>query len=426
MLLDKEVIAYPETSFIVFSDPHIYDPSLGTEGKAFEDYLTRDRKLLRESTEILGSAIGAIKEIDADFIIVPGDLTKDGEQVSHQLVTSYLGQLEDSGKQVFVVPGNHDINNGSSHKYVDDRAERVPNVTPEEFALIYDEFGYKQALMRDPSSLSYIAEPQPGLWLLALDSCCYADNIKDQEPITDGKFSPATLQWIEDRLAEAITNKKAVIAFAHHGIMEHYIGQQKNFGEYIVDDYQTISRLLAMYNARLAFTGHYHAQDISVMRWHETNKFVFDVETGSLVTYPCPYRLVDIDTSQKATIGSYLVESINSHPTNFQEYAREYTMNGIKSIAAHIIQGYKVQPDEAEELAGQVAEAFVAHYAGDETLPAGSEAISTRGLSLPGWLVATTRKNLVQGLWNDLEPADNNINIDLKSGRWEKGMNKEN
>jgi len=419
MLLDKEVIAYPETSFIVFSDPHIYDPSLGTEGKAFEDYLTRDRKLLRESTEILGSAIGAIKEIDADFIIVPGDLTKDGERVSHQLVTSYLSQLEDSGKQVFVVPGNHDINNGSSYKYIGDRAERVPNVTPEEFALIYREFGYKQALMRDPSSLSYVAEPQPGLWLLALDSCCYTENIEDQEPITDGKFSPATLQWIEDRLAEAITKKKAVIAFTHHGIMEHYIGQQKNYDEYIVDDYQEVSQLLAIYNARLVFTGHYHAQDVTVRHLPETNKFVFDIETGSLVTYPCPYRLVNIDTSQNVTIRSYLVESTNSHPTDFQEYAREYTMNGIKSIAAHIIQGYKVEPAEADKLAGQVAEAFVAHYTGDETLPAGREAISTNGLSLPGWLVVTMRKDFVQGLWNDLEPADNNITIDLKSGRWE-------
>ncbi|UCH51442.1 MAG: hypothetical protein JSV54_01345 [Chloroflexota bacterium] len=33
----EAVPAYPETSFVVFSDPHIYDPTLGTEGKAFED-----------------------------------------------------------------------------------------------------------------------------------------------------------------------------------------------------------------------------------------------------------------------------------------------------------------------------------------------------------------------------------------------------
>ncbi|MBM3143142.1 MAG: metallophosphoesterase [Chloroflexi bacterium] len=95
----EEAPAYPKTSFIVFSDPHIYDPTLGTEGKAFEDYLADDRKLLRESTEILEAAIAAIKSEKASFVLVPGDLTKDGERVSHELVVSYLGQLEARGEK---------------------------------------------------------------------------------------------------------------------------------------------------------------------------------------------------------------------------------------------------------------------------------------------------------------------------------------
>ncbi len=145
----KAAPAYPETSFIVFSDPHLYDTSLGTEGKAFESYLADDRKLLRESTEILESAIAAIKNEKASFVLIPGDMTKDGELSSHRLVVSYLEQLEASGKKVYVVPGNHDIKNGHSFKYVGDTAERVPNITPAEFADMYGDFGYKEALYRD-------------------------------------------------------------------------------------------------------------------------------------------------------------------------------------------------------------------------------------------------------------------------------------
>ena len=411
--------AYPEASFLVFSDPHIYDPALGTEGKAFEDYLAYDRKLLRESTEIMEAAVAAIENEKASFVLVPGDLTKDGERVSHELAASYLSQLEAGGKQVYVVPGNHDIKNGYSFKYLGDMIERVPNITAAEFAQIYGEFGYKEALYRDSASLSYVAEPQAGMWLLALDSCIYAENIENEAPITDGKFSDATLGWVEEMLEKAATEKKAVIVMLHHCIVEHYVGQEKNYGEYVLDDFPAVSKLLAMYNARLVFTGHYHAQDITVARWPKTNKFVFDIETGSLVTYPTPYRIVNIDAAQKAAVQTKHIESISSHPADFQEYAKAYVQSGIEGIATSAIMGYKVDRAEAEKLARQVAQAFVAHYAGDESLPPGQEAMQTKGMSIPGQVVVTFRKDLVIGLWDDLEPPDNNITIDLKTGGWQ-------
>ena len=415
----KAAPTYPETSFIVFSDPHLYDTSLGTEGKAFESYLADDRKLLRESTEILDAAVAEIKNEKAGFVLVVGDMTKDGEISSHQLVVSYLRQLEASGKKVYVVLGNHDIRNGHSYKYVGDTAERVPNITAAEFADMYGDFGYKEAIYRDTASLSYVAELQSGLWLLALEGCRYSENIEDETPITDGKFSAATMQWIEEMLEKAAAEKKAVIVMVHHGVVEHYAGQEKNFGEYIIDDFPAVSKLLAMYNARLVFTGHYHAQDITLARWPEPNKFVFDIETGSLVTYPAPYRIVRIDALQKAVVQTKHVESISSHPDDFQGYARAYAQSGIEGIATKAMMDYKVNQAEAEKLAGQVAQAFLAHYAGDENLPSGQEAMQTSGLSIPGWVVVNFRKNLVVGLWHDLPPPDNNITIDLKTGNWQ-------
>lgn len=125
-----------------------------------------------------------------------------------------------------------------------------------------------------------------------------------------------------------------------------------------------------------------------------------------------------IDKSQKATIRSYHIQEIYTHPDNFQECARKYVIERIKGIAAQVIQGYRVEHAEAEDLAHQVAEAFVAHYAGDERLAPGQEPLRTRRLSVMSWFVVTSRRDLVQGLWHDLEPADNNITIDLKTGQW--------
>jgi len=409
--------AYPEIGFIVFSDPHIYDPSLGITGKAFEAYLDKDRKLLRESPEILESAIASIKNLKHDIVLVSGDLTKDGEKVSHELFASYLAQLEAAGKKVYVIPGNHDIVNGHSYKYVGDNIERVPNITADQFAQMYSDFGFKDALQRDPNSLSYVAELQPGLWLLALDSNLYRENVEDKESVTDGKFSAETLMWIEKMLGQAAKENKAVIVMMHHGIMEHYAGQQKNYGEYIVDDYEEVAKLLANYNARLVFTGHYHAQDITEKKY-DNGKFVFDIETGALVTYPCPFRVVTIDKDQIATIVSERVTSIASHPDNFPAYAKQYLQDGIATIATGVLVGYKVDRPEAEKIAQEIAVGFGAHYGGDEQLAPGQTMVTETGLSPLAWLVIQYRKDLILGLWNDLPPPDNNLTINLKDGSW--------
>lgn len=417
-LIEGRTITYPGTAFVVLSDPHIFATSLGMEGPALEAYLATDRKLLRESTEIMESAIEMVKSETAEFVLISGDLTKDGERVSHELCASYLGQLEAAGKKVYVVPGNHDVLNGESFKYTDNRTERVPNVTPQEFAAIYAEYGYGEALYRDADSLSYVAEPKADLWLLALDSSRYRKNQESAEPVTDGAFSRETLDWIEGMLIKAAEQKKAVIAMLHHGIVEHYKGQEKYGGEYLLDSYPVFSRLLAAYGVQLVFTGHFHAQDITLQRWKDIKRPIFDIETGSLVTYPSPYRIVTIRASQTAELTAKRVTSIKSHPADFQEYARAYIESGIVNITLGILRDYGIKGPEAERLARQVAPAFVAHYAGDETIPPGQGEITVRGLGLRGWFIINGYEGVLNGLWRDLEPRDNDIMIDLTTGQW--------
>ncbi len=412
-LIAEQPQPYPSAKFIVFSDPHIYTPGLGTEGAAFEEYINNDRKLLRESTRIMSALVDKIVAETADFVLVAGDLTKDGERVCHQLAASFLEEIEKSGKQVYVVPGNHDILNHEAFSYNGGIRKPVPNVTPDDFMQIYYNFGYSDALYRAPNSLSYVAEPVPGLWLLALDACRYAEN-KDS-PITDGAFTAELLSWVEDRLIEAKKIGKSVIVMMHHGIMEHYKGQEKNFGDYIVDEYEQVGKLFAMYGVQLVFTGHYHAQDITVTRWEKEGKTLYDIETGSLVTYPCPYRLVNLNAS-RVEIKSKFITSIEGHEAGFPEYAQSYIESGIAGIAADTIEGYGVKPEAAEKLAKQVSNAFLAHYAGDEKLPSGQDAITSKGTGFRGWLVVFMKKGLIRSLWTDLEPADNDVTLELATG----------
>ncbi len=234
--LTRYTPVYPEARFAVFNDPHLYDVSLGTDGEAFREYLDNDRKMLVESEELLLEAVKMVQAEGPDFLIVPGDLTKDGEKVSHRLIAAHLTQLEASGIEVFVVPGNHDILNPHAVRFMGAEHEPVEHVTPEEFKKIYAELGYDHAYSTDPSSLSYAAEPVDGLVLLSLDSADYDTNLELETPVTNGKFTQDQIDWIEKVLLDAAREGKAVIAMMHHGIVEHYDSQEKYFGNYIVDE----------------------------------------------------------------------------------------------------------------------------------------------------------------------------------------------
>ena len=46
----------------------------------------------------------------------------------------------------------------------------MPGVSGEEFAEIYGEFGFDEALSRDQDSLSYVSRLNDSTWLLMLDA----------------------------------------------------------------------------------------------------------------------------------------------------------------------------------------------------------------------------------------------------------------
>lgn len=164
--------AQASVRFAVFTDPHFFDSALGAEGEAFEAYLARDRKLIRESEAITGSVVAELikahQSEPLDFILVPGDLTKDGERLSHEKFAGYLAQIEAAGIPVYVVPGNHDVNNPHAMSFSGAIATPVATVSPVEFANVYHQFGYGEAKAMDTDSLSYMVEPVPGLVLLEI------------------------------------------------------------------------------------------------------------------------------------------------------------------------------------------------------------------------------------------------------------------
>jgi hypothetical protein len=407
----------------VFSDPHLYDAALGTSGPDFEAYLAQDPKLLRESDAILRTVINEIKASRADVVLVPGDLSKDGELACHNKMAPYLAELEAAGKQVFVIPGNHDVNNlYDARSYSNAGSSSVPTVTPDQFKSIYNSYGYSQAIASDPQSLSYTVKLTDNLWLIAMDASRYNENTAAGASVIGGKFSAATLDWIKGQLHLAKQQGITVIGMMHHGLMEHFAGQTQIFGEYVIEDWQTLIKTFADSGMKAIFTGHYHSNDVVKGGGSTAGKFIYDIETGSTISYPCPYRIVTIGKKNNAfstlSIQTKKVTSVTGDfgGKTFAKYAEDTLRVGVNRIVTYMmINQYGLSEQDAVLPSQLMTDALIANYAGNETPSAQTLSAISAILQNPDAAYQTIG-NLLMSLWTDIPPADNNLTINLKTG----------
>jgi len=368
-------LAQNQLDFAVMSDIHIMDPALlKSEGAAFDDYIAHDRKLLQQGPQLLQAAISRVlrQERRPGFVLIPGDLTKDGELSSHRLLAdSLLRPLRDAGIKVFVIPGNHDVNNPHARCFDGDSAYRTATVGPEEFAEIYADYGYGEAIARDPNSLSYVVQLNDSLRLLALDACRYQDNDFEEDVcVTGGRIQDGTMAFIKQQVAAAHEDGCAVMSMMHHGLVKHWKWQDKVMAEYLVDGWKDMAKTFGSLGIHVVFTGHFHSQDIS--SYGRGKDKVYDVETGSMVSHPMPLRFVTLTDNHRLDISTERMcdSGLLKDSEAMEAEALRYAKTGIGSIVRSILPA-GVPEDVVAQGCEVLGEAYVAHLAGDESMPEG-------------------------------------------------------
>lgn len=356
----------PLKRMAVVSDVHLMAPSLlRKDGKAFENYIASDRKMLVESTELLDSVCKRLQACHPQVVLIPGDLTKDGERVSHELlVDRYLKPLRVQGIRVYVIPGNHDVNNPHAKIYDGDSTIRTITVSAQEFKHLYNDYGYGDALAVDPNSLSYVAQLDDNTRLIAVDACRYEDNDFDKDIcVTGGRIKPQTMEFIRTEVEKAHRQGMEVIMMMHHGIVSHFGWQDKIMKEYLVDDWKKNAKRFSKMGIKVCFTGHFHSQDIS-RKYHLT-----DIETGSTVSYPHPYRLINIDTDngtmqiQSEKVAS--LASMKDSTETLQHKSERFATSAISSAMETLVPK-KVPAEVKTKCAEMLGEAYAMHLDGDE------------------------------------------------------------
>lgn len=278
--------------FAVISDLHIGVPN------TIWDHPTRFH-LVEISIPALELVLEHLESLDLDFILLPGDLTQHGEPANHAWLQQRLAQLP---FPVYVVPGNHDI----------------PTLLPDErsiglkdFPYYYRQFGYI-----NPDLMYYTCEVLPGVQLIGLNS-----NQFDESGEQVGCLDLSQLAWLEEVLAQ--TQDKLVLVMLHHNVIEHLPGQANHpLGRrYMLENAPVLLNLLKAAGVNLIFTGHLHVQDIAC---HEG---IYEITTGSLVSYPHPYRILELQTDdcgdRSLKIESHHIKSV-ANWDNLAEISREW------------------------------------------------------------------------------------------------------
>lgn len=309
---------------MVISDPHVIASSLLQPGAAADEMLASGRKMLDLSEPAFRALIDTALLYRPELVLIPGDLTKDGEKVSHELVAAQLARLTEAGIPVLVIPGNHDIANPASYAYNGDQKTKVANITDAEFDAIYAAYMPQASTARDSESHSYVTEPLRGVTVLAIDGV--------HGNAGTGSLSDKTLNWLLAQADAAVAKGNMVLAMCHWQLIEHVDNQTMVLSSSQLAHGDSIAQLLAQHKVHVVLTGHFHINGVTTKYYGTLNDSIVEISTGSPVAYPCPYRWLEI-SADRSTI-SVTTDEIRALGTitDMHAYSRAWQQEATRNM----------------------------------------------------------------------------------------------
>ena len=283
----------------VLADPHLYPD--GMTGGLCAAYLEDNSGKGRPAELSQTLFVAALKEIKAraktdrpEFLLIPGDMTRDGEYDGHVYMVELLKRFEkETGIPVAVVPGNHDVNKGNAADYSTGKREQARNLSPEEFLDFYGKLGYDlPGCERMPGTLSYAADLGKNYRLIAMDDSLHSVGGAER-PTRE-----ALLNWAIGQCKKARAAGKTVLGMGHHTLAEQFGGQEAVMNNFAFGNPRGFGEALADAGMHFYLSGHLHVGEIATLV-SDSGEPLYDITTASSAGFPGEYRTVRFSASGK-------------------------------------------------------------------------------------------------------------------------------
>lgn len=264
------------------ADTHYYSKTLGISGRAYELRSGSDQKCLAETDEIISSAFKQIAESDTDAVFILGDVTNDGEMVSHIEFRKKLYELKEH-KPVYLITATHDwcCDNNPRRFDGDFTYNDVDVMKSNDLPDFYRDFGPAAAIDRfitKIGTICYTLQLDDNVRILALND--------DKNENDHAGFTEDCWQWIERQIDNAEKDNQLLIGAQHHLLIPH-ISPLITGGSTCVENREYVASRFADAGLKYMFAGHSHIQAADVFISEKGNS-ITEINVGSLCGYPAP------------------------------------------------------------------------------------------------------------------------------------------
>lgn len=285
-------------NFYLVTDTHYFENELDAGGPAFEKNMLTEQYFMKESSAIVKTVFDRISEDkDTDIVIIPGDLSKNGEKESHKSFIKELYRLKENGKKIFVITAGHDYND-SAYVLRGDGRVPVEGTDFDDLCEMYRDFGYGDAIAVDEPTHSYIAQVTEGVRMLAI--CC------DSKGQPKGAMDERHMAWAKEQIDKAKEDNCSVFAICHYPIIPS-VPAFDLVGDAKIKEWRKVASFLADNGVELILTGHMHIQSINEFYSEKGNRLI-DICTSCLVGSPAKYRKITIDENSVLKVKTIDVE----------------------------------------------------------------------------------------------------------------------
>ena len=309
-----------KVEFVFVSDTHLYAESRLTE----ESYsvISNQSKAIHFSEAVMESFADEVISSGIKYLLITGDLTEQGDEASHLRYAEILKKIADSGTEIFVINGNHDV--PTSYGNI------ASGITQERFREIYAPYGYEGALSTFPGTLSYTADLGKYYRIIAIDNIAY---YIDEEGNRKEELSPLHEEWVTGQVKAALADGRQPVLMCHKPFMNHLPDVAGLLdSQDMVKKYLSLAEQYADLGANFVFTGHMHTQDVKMITTAQGNEF-FDVGISSTVCFPAAYRKVKI-TANDLKIDTVYIDDVN--PSYLPVYATEQERTFLAEKGYHV------------------------------------------------------------------------------------------